>query len=316
VRLPSPEALVRLRRWIYWVLIATLAVAFSINLLAILLAGFDQTWVRMGLSGGVVAVACFAALGAIEHGRLTARTGPAVIGLALAGAAALLGPVSVWLEPEDTGDGRLLPTLAAIAFACAACWGGALMVLSLNLRRRLRPIQHATAIALVLLALSIVIPLARGGDTDPDWQLAGVLSLLSLFGILLTSILVRAREAGLHETVAMAHVASVPRSAAFYGRLGFAIGNSFTPPGVGEPSWARLESPGGAKMMIARASEPVVPAQQAVLFYLYCDDLPARHGALQAAGVEVGPIMRPFYAPRGEFRVTDPDGYVLLITHA
>jgi hypothetical protein len=23
----------------------------------------------------------------------------------------------------------------------------------------------------------------------------------------------------------------------------------------------------------------------------------------------------PFYAPRGEFRLTDPDGYTLMITH-
>ena len=32
-----------------------------------------------------------------------------------------------------------------------------------------------------------------------------------------------------------------------------------------------------------------------------------------AAGVEVGEVKRPFYMPAGEFRVADPDGYVLLI---
>jgi hypothetical protein len=48
---------------------------------------------------------------------------------------------------------------------------------------------------------------------------------------------------------------------------------------------------------------------------VYCDDVPAFRSALLAAGVEAGPISQPFYNPRGEFRVTDPDGYVLMITH-
>jgi hypothetical protein len=29
--------------------------------------------------------------------------------------------------------------------------------------------------------------------------------------------------------------------------------------------------------------------------------------------VEVGEITRPFYMPAGEFRLEDPDGYVLLV---
>jgi len=40
------------------------------------------------------------------------------------------------------------------------------------------------------------------------------------------------------------------------------------------------------------------------------------HSRLTAQGqIDAGPIARPFYAPEGEFRVTDPDGYVLMVTH-
>jgi hypothetical protein len=67
--------------------------------------------------------------------------------------------------------------------------------------------------------------------------------------------------------------------------------------------------------MVAKVSEPVVPSQQTVLFYVYCDDLPPMRERLIAEGIEAGPIAYPFYAPRGEFRIQDPDGYVLMITH-
>ncbi len=112
----------------------------------------------------------------------------------------------------------------------------------------------------------------------------------------------------------MAHVASVPRSIAFYAKLGFEIGGSHTPEGWDEPSWAWLTS-ARADLMVARASEPVVPAQQAILFYTYCPDVPAMRAHLQAQGVAVGEIEFPFWAPKGEFRITDPDGYVVMVTH-
>jgi len=72
---------------------------------------------------------------------------------------------------------------------------------------------------------------------------------------------------------------------------------------------------GRAHLMLAKASEAVDPAQQAVLFYVYCEDVAAFRSKLIEAGVDAGPVQHPFYAPRGEFRVTDPDGYVLMITH-
>ena len=114
--------------------------------------------------------------------------------------------------------------------------------------------------------------------------------------------------------VALAHVASVPASIAFYGKLGFEPANTFTPQDAPEPSWASLQS-GSAELMIAKASQPIDAAQQAVLFYLYVDDVAEKHAELTAKGVAAGEIVYEFYAPRGEFRVVDPDGYTLMITH-
>ena len=112
----------------------------------------------------------------------------------------------------------------------------------------------------------------------------------------------------------MAFVDGVPRSIDFYRKLGFEVGNTHTPEGGREPVWAWLRS-GGAQLMLARASDPVNPEQQAVLFYVYCDDVLACRTQLLEVGVECSAVTYPFYAPKGEFRVTDPDGYVLMITH-
>lgn len=112
----------------------------------------------------------------------------------------------------------------------------------------------------------------------------------------------------------MVFVRDVAASIAFYRTLGFDVGNTFAAEGAGEVTWAWLKSD-GADLMIARASDPVIAEQQAILFYLYVDDTAAKHAELAAAGVEVQPIAHAFYAPRGEFRVLDPDGYVLMITH-
>lgn len=111
----------------------------------------------------------------------------------------------------------------------------------------------------------------------------------------------------------MAHVADVARSIAFYERLGFAVGSRHADPG-GTLVWAWLQSE-RAHLMLARADEPVVPSQQAVLFYLYAADVEAYRAELVAAGLAAGAISRPFYNPRGEFRLEDPDGYVLMVAH-
>ena len=114
--------------------------------------------------------------------------------------------------------------------------------------------------------------------------------------------------------VPLVHVADLAASIAFYGKLGFSVGHSFTPPAAAEPAWAYLTA-GGAELMLGKADEPVVPEQQAVLFYVYCEDVPAMHAQLTAAGLAPGPIATPFYNPKGEFRLLDPDGYVVMVAH-
>lgn len=114
--------------------------------------------------------------------------------------------------------------------------------------------------------------------------------------------------------VPMAHVTDVAASTVFYEKLGFEIGGSFMPPGDDEWSWVSLRS-GAAELMLARASAPVVAMQQAVLFYVYCGDVGRMRGQLADAGLEPGPIAKPFYNPQGEFRLVDPDGYVVMVAH-
>ena len=112
----------------------------------------------------------------------------------------------------------------------------------------------------------------------------------------------------------MAFVSDVTRSIAFYQHLGFSVGNTFTPEGEPAPTWAWLAT-GSAQLMITKASEPVISERQAVWFYLYVADVAQAHEDLSAAGLPVGPITSPFYAPKGEFRLVDPDGHVLMVTH-
>ena len=114
--------------------------------------------------------------------------------------------------------------------------------------------------------------------------------------------------------VPMAPVKDVARSIAFYAKLGFSVQHDFTPPGKTSPTWAWLESR-GAKLMVSTASEAVAPANPSMIFYVYCDDVATTRAQLLAAGVEAGEIKYPFFAPRGEFRVVDPDGYVIMVTH-
>lgn len=118
----------------------------------------------------------------------------------------------------------------------------------------------------------------------------------------------------LKSLVPMAFVRSVPRSIEFYRKLGFEVGNTHTPEGGEEPVWAWLRS-GGAHLMLSRASHPVDASEQAVLFYLYSPRVAEYRSELLTAGVEAGEMSFPFYAPGGEFRVTDPDGYALMVTH-
>jgi hypothetical protein len=108
----------------------------------------------------------------------------------------------------------------------------------------------------------------------------------------------------------MAPVADVPRSIAFYKQLGFEVDNTFEEGGTVE--WAYLRN-GGAHLMLTRTDDPVVPDRQTMLLYLYPSDLVAFHQELQAKGLDVGSIEQRFYMEQGEFELTDPDGYCLLV---
>lgn len=132
----------------------------------------------------------------------------------------------------------------------------------------------------------------------------------------------------IHGLIPMAHVLDVRRSIAFYnGKLGFVVRNTLEH--GGRTAWAALES-GVANLMLAAADGPVPADQQAVLFYLYCDDVHALRRDLLAAGLADGGAYcgaagpgdgccvvfeptYPGYMEKGEIRVHDPDGYCLLI---
>jgi catechol 2,3-dioxygenase-like lactoylglutathione lyase family enzyme len=110
--------------------------------------------------------------------------------------------------------------------------------------------------------------------------------------------------------VPIAKVADMKRSIEFYSELGFEVVNTFEP--EGQLKWAHLRS-GGADLMLSLAAEPVNAAAQGVLFYLYVPGVAAFREQLAARGIRVGELQYFFFAKDGEFRIEDPDGYVLLI---
>ena len=112
--------------------------------------------------------------------------------------------------------------------------------------------------------------------------------------------------------VAFAHVANVDRSIKFYADLGFRVKNTVVPQGQSAPVWAWLESE-NAHLMVGLADGPVDASQQAILFYLYFDNIKRTRGALVELGHSPGEIKYPFYMPGGECRLEDPDGYVLML---
>lgn len=117
---------------------------------------------------------------------------------------------------------------------------------------------------------------------------------------------------GVRSLVPLAHVRDMRASIAFYGALGLAVANQVVPEGEEEPNWVWLKAE-RAELMLARATAPVEPDSQAVLFYTYCDDVAATRSALVEAGLEPGEVAKPFYNPGGEFRLADPDGYVIYV---
>ena len=112
--------------------------------------------------------------------------------------------------------------------------------------------------------------------------------------------------------VAFVHVASVERSIKFYADLGFRVANTVMSHDKSAPVWAWLESE-KANLMVGLADGPVDATQQAILFYLYFDNIKQTYAALADLGHSPGEIKYPFYMPGGECRLEDPDGYVLML---
>ena len=106
------------------------------------------------------------------------------------------------------------------------------------------------------------------------------------------------------------HVEDVERSIAFYYRLGFIVVSVYKYRGT--PVWAELRSE-GAEMMVSTAGDSIDPAGQGVLFYLYSDNLAALREQLLAGRIHVGEIVDGTPGPSQEMRLTDPDGYVLMV---
>lgn len=119
----------------------------------------------------------------------------------------------------------------------------------------------------------------------------------------------------------MLRVIDIERSAAFYRRLGFEIGNA-VPRGHGPKEWVWLYAPAaadwkdGPNLMLTRSSRRIDASAQDVLFYLYASDLKGLRAHLLEAGLAPAEIVYPEYLPAGEFRVEDPDGYCLMIAQA
>lgn len=113
------------------------------------------------------------------------------------------------------------------------------------------------------------------------------------------------------DLVPYAHVRDLDVSVQFYGHLGFEIVSAVG--GRDQRQWWAYLQAGQGRLMIARASHPVVPESQGVLFYLYTDDLAGLRARLVDAGLGPSPISHPAHMPAGELRLKDPDGYVLLV---
>jgi catechol 2,3-dioxygenase-like lactoylglutathione lyase family enzyme len=113
--------------------------------------------------------------------------------------------------------------------------------------------------------------------------------------------------------VPFVHVDDVERSIAFYEHLGFTVESIYKY--RQRPVWAALQSE-GAELMVTLDGDPIDPAGQGVLFYLYSHDLAALRDQLLAAGIEAGAIKDGTPGPRQELRLTDPDGYVLMVAQS
>jgi predicted ester cyclase/catechol 2,3-dioxygenase-like lactoylglutathione lyase family enzyme len=115
------------------------------------------------------------------------------------------------------------------------------------------------------------------------------------------------------DLIPFVHVSDLPRSIAFYELLGFEVGDTYEV--EGELRWVALQH-AHARIMLEVASAPIDPHQQAILFYLYAEDLDGLRDHLIAHGLRVGPIRDGTPGPKREVRISDPDGYCLMIAES
>lgn len=124
----------------------------------------------------------------------------------------------------------------------------------------------------------------------------------------------RTGTAALAALTPMLYVSDVRQSVGFYERLGFTVQKTVADE-RGELNWAWVQN-GKANLMIARSSRPMNPGAQDFLLYVYAPDVAAYRAELESKGLKVGPMNYPFYSPRGEFRIDDPDGFSIFVSHA
>jgi predicted enzyme related to lactoylglutathione lyase len=117
-------------------------------------------------------------------------------------------------------------------------------------------------------------------------------------------------EQRVNRLIPFVHVEDVERAIGFYHQLGFVVTSVYKYRGT--PVWAELESE-HAQLMVSTDGDPIDPAGQGVLFYLYSPDLAALRRQLLAAGIDAGEIEDGSPGPREEMRLTDSDGYVLMV---
>ena len=113
--------------------------------------------------------------------------------------------------------------------------------------------------------------------------------------------------------VPFVHVGDIQRSTAFYEQFGFTVQNTYEE--NGRRLWCWLERH-QARLMLAQADAPVVASEQAVFFYVYAHELEELHTRLAEAGLEPGPIEPGAPGPDRQFGISDPDGYLVMVTDA
>ncbi|MDX2146425.1 MAG: hypothetical protein SFZ23_02795 [Planctomycetota bacterium] len=149
--------------------------------------------------------------------------------------------------------------------------------------------------------------------------------------------------ASVHALVPLAHVQDVDESLRFYALLGFKKRDVMARNAKTVWAWAACNAgPGderapafnsGANIMFAQAGPSLDADAQAVLFYMYCDDIRALRQHLIDHGVtDAGPycgqplhllptagkrlvfdVSTPAHMPLGELRIHDPDAYCILV---